>query len=92
VPDSTGSFYADLSATFDLGHGFSVVPHVGYQDVANHDQLSYTDYSLTLAKDFGKGLTGTLAVVGTDDENLAFTSGGQSDVRRGVVVGIKYTF
>ena len=92
VPDSTGSFYADLSATFDLGHGFSIVPHVGYQDVANHDQLSYTDYSLTLAKDFGKGLTGTLAVVGTDDENLAFTSGGQSASDAAVVVGIKYTF
>jgi uncharacterized protein (TIGR02001 family) len=93
VPDSKGSFYVDLSANFDLGHGFSVVPHVGYQDVAHADALSYTDYSLTLAKDFGKGLSATLAVVGTDAEkNLYVTSGGQSTAGTGVVVGVKYTF
>jgi uncharacterized protein (TIGR02001 family) len=93
VPDSKGSAYYDLSASFDLGSGFSLVPHVGYQDIANADALSYTDYSLTLAKDFGKGLSATLAVLGTDaDKNLYVTSGGQSTADTGVVVGIKYTF
>jgi uncharacterized protein (TIGR02001 family) len=93
VPDSKGSAYFDLSANFDLGNGFSVVPHVGYQDVANADSLSYTDYSLTLAKDFGKGLSATLAVIGTDaDKSLYVTSGGQSTADTAVVVGVKYTF
>ena len=93
VPDSKGSAYVDLSANFDLGQGFSVVPHVGYQDVANADQLSYTDYALTLAKDFGKGLSATLAVIGTDAEKSLFvTSGGQSTADTAVVAGIKYTF
>jgi len=93
VPDSEGSFYVDLNGTFDLGAGFSVVPHVGYQDVANADSLSYTDYSLTLNKDFGKGLTGSLAVIGTNAEkNLYMTSGGQGTAETAVVVGVKYTF
>jgi uncharacterized protein (TIGR02001 family) len=91
--DSKGSTYFDLSANFDIGHGFSLVPHVGYQDVANNDAASYTDYSLTLAKDFGKGLSATLAVVGTDgDQSVYHTSGGQSTADTAVVVGVKYTF
>jgi uncharacterized protein (TIGR02001 family) len=91
--NSKGSTYFDLSANFDLGHGFSLVPHVGYQDVANNDAFSYTDYSLTLAKDFGKGLSATLAVVGTDTDKSAYhTSGMQATGDTTVVAGVKYSF
>ena len=94
VPDSSGSAYFDLNANFDIGSGFSVVPHVGYQLVANHDTASYTDYSLTLNKDFGKGLSASLGVVGTFDasKTIYVTSGGQATGDGTVVVGVKYTF
>ena len=55
--DSKNSFYFDLSATFDLGSGFSAVPHIGYQKIKGpaDDAASYTDYSLTVTKDLGSG-------------------------------------
>ena len=48
--NSKSSYYVDLSGTFDLGSGFSLVPHVGYQSVKNNGAYSYTDYALTLGK------------------------------------------
>jgi uncharacterized protein (TIGR02001 family) len=97
VPDSKGSQYYDLSATFDLGQGFSITPHAGYQNItgsaATSAGLSYSDYSLTLGKDFGKGVSGSLAVVATDATRSGYqTSDGKFTGRTGAVVGIKYTF
>ena len=34
--DSKNSYYLDASATFDLGSGYSLVPHIGYQKVKNN--------------------------------------------------------
>jgi uncharacterized protein (TIGR02001 family) len=100
IPKSKGSQYYDLSANFDLGGGFSLVPHAGYQNIAgsyaNDNGLpsySYGDYSLTLGKDFGKGLSASFAVIATDaDKSLYYTSGGKFTGRTGVVAGVKYTF
>lgn len=93
VPDSKGSQYYDLSATFDLGSGFSLVPHAGYQNISKHSSLSYSDYSLTLSKDFGKGLSASVAVIATDaDDNLYVTSNGKFSGRTTGVVGVKYSF
>ena len=93
VPDSKGSQYYDLSANFDLGGGFSLTPDGAYQNIAKHSALSYSTYSLTLGKDFGKGLTASLAVVATDaDKNLYYTSEGKFTGRTGVVAGVKYSF
>lgn len=93
VGDSKGSQYYDLSATFDLGSGFSLVPHAGYQNIAKHSALSYSDFSVTVAKDFGKGLSASLAVVATDaDKNLYVTSDAKFTGRTGVVAGVKYSF
>ncbi len=96
--DSKNSYYVDLSATLDLGDGYSLVPHVGYQKLkgaANTDG-SYTDYSLTLSKDLGNGLALTGAVVGTDaSKNFYYTPGKQGVEglgKTGVVVGLKYSF
>lgn len=33
--NSKGSYYVDLSASFDLGNGFTLVPHVGRQVIKN---------------------------------------------------------
>ena len=63
APNSRGSGYLDLSGTFDLGGGFSVVPHIGAQRIANFG--TYHDVSVTLAKDWD-GLVASAAIVGTD--------------------------
>jgi uncharacterized protein (TIGR02001 family) len=67
---SKGSGYLDLSATVDLGNGYSVVPHIGNQTVKNNTIYSYTDYSLTGNKDLGNGLVVSAAYVST---NAKFT-------------------
>ena len=91
--DSKNSYYVDLSATLDLGEGFSLVPHVGYQSVKNNSAFSYTDYALTLGKDLGNGLSVTAAVVGTDaDKALYITPAGKFTGKTGLVVGLKYAF
>ena len=91
--DSKNSYYLDLSGTFDMGNGFSLVPHVGYQSVKNNGAFSYTDYSLTLGKDLGNGLSATAALVGTDADKAAYyTPAGKFTGKTGVVVGLKYAF
>jgi uncharacterized protein (TIGR02001 family) len=97
VPKSAGSQYYDLSANFDLGAGFTLTPHAGYQNVAGSVakdiDASYSDYSLTLGKDFGGGFTGSLAVIATDASKTNYvTSTGKFTGRTGVVVGAKYSF
>ena len=95
-PNSKNSYYVDLSATFDLGEGYSLVPHVGYQKVKNtNPDASYTDYSLTLAKDLGNGLAVTGALVGTNaDKAVYYTPAPDNKFtgKSGVVVGLKYSF
>ncbi len=92
---SDGSVYYDLSAAFDLGSGYSVVPHVGRQEIAGpgtNKDYSYTDYSVTLAKDLGKGLSATIAAVGTDGKASLYKVNGRQLEAATVVLGVKYTF
>ena len=93
TPDSKGSGYLDLSATFDLGNGWSVAPHIGHQKVKNFSPASYTDYSVTVGKDFGNGFSASAALVGTDaDDSVYFTPAGKFTGKSGVVLGAKYSF
>ena len=100
TPDSKGSQYYDLSANFDLGSGFSLTPDVAYQNITGHffqdaglPDPSYADFSVTLGKDFGKGLTASLEVIGTDAHKEDYqTSNGKFTGRTGVVAGVKYSF
>jgi uncharacterized protein (TIGR02001 family) len=89
--DSKGSGYLDLSATFDLGNGWSVVPHIGHQKVKNNGAFSYTDYSVTVAKDLGNGIVASLAVVDTDNNNY-LAPNGKNLGKAGAVLGLKYSF
>lgn len=94
--NSKGSTYVDLSASFDVGGGVMLAPHVGYQKVLNIANASYTDYALTLSKDFS-GLVPSIAVVGTDANKSFYVPGGAANSSKflgksGVVVGIKYNF
>jgi uncharacterized protein (TIGR02001 family) len=100
---SKNSGYLEAAATFDLGNGFGITPHIGYQHVAGNNNgvsnntFSYTDYSLTGAKDFGNGITVTLAVIGTHTKDVpgsyAYVSpDGKNLGRTTAVLGVKYTF
>ena len=93
-PNSKNSHYLDLSAALDLGNGFSLTPHVGYQKIKNvtDDAGSYTDYALTLTKDLGNGLSATAAVVGTDADETFYTLKDKFNGKTGLVVGLKYAF
>jgi uncharacterized protein (TIGR02001 family) len=86
------SYYLDLSALFDLGNGFSLTPHIGYQKFKNLEVASYTDYALTLTKDLGNGLSASAAVVGTDADKGFYTLKDKFNGKSGVVVGLKYAF
>lgn len=93
--NSEGSRYLELAATFDLGGGYSLTPHIGRQTIPNQagNAGDYTDYALTLAKDFGNALTGSLAFVTTDAKDAFYKVGTFDNLgKSGAVVGVKYTF
>ena len=55
TPGSKNSDYFDLTANYDMGNGITLSPHIGRQVVTGpgtgSGTLSYTDGSLTVAKD-----------------------------------------
>ena len=94
-PDSKNSYYLDLSAGFDVGNGLTFTPHIGYQKIKGpfSDPGSYTDFSLTVSKDFS-GLVVSGAIVGTDaDKSFYFSPvNGKELGKTSLVVGVKYNF
>lgn len=93
--NSSGSQYFEVAVNFDLGSGFSLTPHVGRQTIPNqaNNAGDYTDYSLTLAKDFGNGLTASIAAIGTDAKDAFYKVGRFDNLGKdAVVVGLKYSF
>jgi uncharacterized protein (TIGR02001 family) len=95
VPDSKNSGYLDLSASFDLGGGFSLVPHLGWQKIRNTG--TYRDYSLAVAKEFA-GVQFSGALVGTNWKDrfgapATLVGSGNRDLgRAGLVLGVKAAF
>jgi uncharacterized protein (TIGR02001 family) len=89
--DSKGSYYIDLNATFDTGFwGLAITPHVGYQKVKNNSAATYTDWSLTVTKDFGNGFAISLGYVDTDTD--AYIAPNGKDLGKSTaVLGLKYT-
>lgn len=94
--NSDGSYYFDLSATFDVA-GISLVPHLGYQKITNTPGASYTDYSLTASKEVVKGVTLSLAAVGTNASDTFYVPGAAANSTKflgksALVLGAKYSF
>jgi len=87
--DSKQSGYLDLSATLDLGDGFTLTPHIGHQSVKNLSSASYTDYALTLTKDYA-GFTFGLAAVGTNTDS--YVGAGKNLGKDGLVLSVKKAF
>ncbi len=92
-PNSSGSAYLELAATFDLGGGFSLTSHVGRQTIPNNSTGDYTDFSLALGKDFGGGLTGSLTAYSTDAKDSFYKVGTFDNLGKSTLaVGVKYAF
>jgi uncharacterized protein (TIGR02001 family) len=93
LPGTKYSGYFDVSGNFDLGDGLSLTPHIGHQTARHVAVASYTDYSLTLAKDFS-GLVLSGAVIGTDADKSFYASpaNGKFMGKTMLVVGLKKNF
>lgn len=112
---STGSNYIELAANFDLGNGYTLAPHIGRQTIPNQNfagavgvpavtdgsAANYSDYALTLTKDFGNGWAVSIAAVGTDAKERGFyqttpvASNGNLNrflASNATVLGVKYSF
>ena len=74
IYNSKGSYYPDLTVNYDTGfEGITLNGHIGYQKVTNNVgayNFSYTDYKLGITKDFGGGLTGAIAYIGTSQKKV----------------------
>ena len=92
--NSSGSTYLEVAATLDLGNGFTLTPHVGRQTIPNQAVSGdYTDYSLTLAKNFGNGFSATIAALGTNAGDAFYKVPGFDNLGKSTLaVGVKYSF
>jgi uncharacterized protein (TIGR02001 family) len=97
--NTKGSQYLDLSGTYDLGGGWGLVGHIGWQSIKNAKDLgaiedSVYDYKLGVTYDIGgSGWIAGAAVIGTSEKDLFL----KSDLSEGagktsVVVSITKTF
>ncbi len=93
-PNSSGSAYFELAANFDLGNGLTLTPHVGRQTIPNQGGAGdYTDFSLTLAKDFGGGVTASVAAFSTDAKDAFYKVAGFDNLgKNALTIGVKYSF
>jgi uncharacterized protein (TIGR02001 family) len=98
VPNSKNTWYVDASANWDLGSGWGLNAHVGYQKLMGNakfgaDGNTYSglvDYKLGVTKDLSGWVLG-LAVVGTDHQRYIVTPHGAAG-RLGVVASVSHTF
>lgn len=88
---TNGSYYAELNGTYDLGGGWGVLGHVGYQDVKDNDDASYTDWKVGVTKDIGFGVA-TLAYTDTNAEDIPYTWAGEKVADGRVFVSFSKTF
>ncbi len=94
-PNSSGSAYYEIAANFDLGNGLTLTPRVGHQTIPNvaNNAGNYTDYALTLGKDFGNGLSATVAAIGTNATDAFYKVTTFDNLgKNALVVGLKYSF
>ena len=93
--NSAGSQYLEVAASFDVGNGFSITPHLGRQTIPNQTDSAgdYTDYALTVNKDLGNGLSASLTLLGTDAKDAFYKVAPIDNLgKSGLLVGLKYSF
>jgi uncharacterized protein (TIGR02001 family) len=94
--DSKGSQYLDLSATMDLGDGYALNGHIGYQKVKNYKLFGSAedttfDYKVGITKDLSGWILGA-AVQSTSEENFFLTTDGKDGGKTRGVVSLSKTF
>lgn len=62
---SKASGYLELNANFEIAEKLTLGLHAGHQTVRHYSRFSYTDYKLSLTREWA-GLNWTLAYVGTN--------------------------
>lgn len=81
--DSKYSQYFDLSGNVDTGlWGLTLNAHIGRQLVRNVDNASYTDWKLGVSRDFGQGLSVSLAYLDTNADRAVYTNTRGRDMGR----------
>ena len=95
--DTKGSQYLDVTATFDLGGGWGVNGHVGWQKVKNYKELTgfsedaTLDYKLGVTKDLEGWIWG-LAVQSTSEKRFFTTSEGKPAGKSRAVLSVMKSF
>ncbi|WP_369810216.1 TorF family putative porin [Orrella daihaiensis] len=95
--DSKNAWYFDGSAGFDLGDGWSIGLHAGYQVLQNvtnadgNNVSGYFDYKAGISKDI-KGWVFDLSVVGASTDDLFLSSQGHPAGRVGALFSIAKSF
>lgn len=92
--DASGSIYYELNGTFTIAEGWSLVTHIGYQDVHDIDDADYFDYKVGVTYDWGGWLLGA-ALVGTsadDDDGEFYNLNGNELGDTTVVFSVSKTF
>jgi uncharacterized protein (TIGR02001 family) len=74
-PDSKGSSYFDLTGNFDIGQGFTLVAHYGYQNFETSlaGDWSYSDWKIGIGKEF-VGLNWGLNYIDTNADSALYSN------------------
>lgn len=97
TPDSKGSWYLEAAANVDLGNGWGLDAHLGYQKLKNQVNMEgegighYVDYRLGVSKDLSGWVLG-LAVVGASASDWLPTRSGRKSGRPGAVFSLSHAF
>lgn len=91
IPDSRNTYYLEAAADFDLGNGWGLGAHVGYQKLRNDAYKGYIDYAVGVTKDIHGWELGA-KVVTTNKPDWYQTSQGRDAGRTGIVVSLARAF
>lgn len=97
APNSAGTMYFDAGANFDLGDGWGIQAHLGWQTLknqvnANGDPINgYLDYKLGVTKNLSGWVLG-VAMVGATANNWYQTNNGLNAGRIGVLASVNRAF
>ena len=84
--DSDGSGYLDVSASYALDDGWSLVAHGGKQWIENNEAYEYADWKLGVSKAFDNGFAVAAAYTDTDADEALYTNAYGNDIAGSAVV------
>ena len=76
TPDTKGTNYLDLSASFDMGGGWGITGHIGRLNEHNFSEANYTDYKIGITKDLSGWALGAALVNTNAKDSCSGGAGG----------------